>query len=117
MLSLGDELLERAVEKVSEYGKELAHWESLYEQLKIEMKSRIDLKYLELIPEKMTQREREARANSSEEVLAFIPKIAEAKKKYIELRHKIKSAELYCDLFRTCSSNKRAEQQMYRDLT
>jgi hypothetical protein len=43
--------------------------------------------------------------------------MAEAKEKYIGLRHKIKSAELFCDLFRTQSANIRREKKFYQELS
>ena len=117
MIKLGDETLEKAVHKISELGQELAKWESLYERYNSEMKYHRDMEYLKLMNDKMTQKEREAIANTQQKVIDYIDLIAEAKEKYIGLRHKIKSAELFCDLFRTQSANVRREKKFYQELS
>ena len=111
MIKLGDETLEKAVHKISELGQELAKWYNS------EMKYHRDMEYLKLMNDKMTQKEREAIANTQQKVIDYIDLIAEAKEKYIGLRHKIKSAELFCDLFRTQSANVRREKKFYQELS
>ena len=81
------------------------------------MKYHRDMEYLKLMNDKMTQKEREAIANTQQKVIDYIGLIAEAKEKYIGLRHKIKSAELFCDLFRTQSANVRREKKFYQELS
>ena len=80
MIKLGDETLEKAVHKISELGQELAKWESLYEKYNSEMKYHRDMEYLKLMNDKMTQKEREAIANTQQKVIDYIDLIAEAKK-------------------------------------
>ena len=103
--------------KISELGQELAKWESLYEKYTLEMRHERDLALISLQDVKMTQKEKEAWANTQGEVSKYIEKICEAKKEYISLRHKIKSAELFCDLFRTQSANVRREKKFYQELS
>ena len=54
MIKLGDEMLEKAVMKISELGQELAKWESLYEKYSQEMKYERDLAFIDLMKNKMT---------------------------------------------------------------
>jgi hypothetical protein len=116
MIKLGDEMLEKAVHKISELGQELAKWESLYEKLNLEMKYERDLAFINLKDMKMTLREKDAIANTQGEVFGYIDRIAEAKEKYIGLRHKIASATHFLDLFRTQSANIRREKKFYQEL-
>ena len=117
MIRLGDEMLEKAVHKISELGQELAKWESIYEKYSQEMKYERDLAYIDLMKNKMTATERTAIANTQPQVVKYIELMAESKEKYIGLRHKIKSAELFCDLFRTQSANIRREKKFYQELS
>jgi hypothetical protein len=116
-IRLGDEMLEKAVMKISELGQELAKWESLYEKYSQEMKYERDLAFIDLMKNKMTATERSAISNTQPQVVRYIELMAEAKEKYIGLRHKIKSAELFCDLFRTQSANIRREKKFYQELS
>ena len=81
------------------------------------MKHERDLALISLQDKQMTQKEKEAWANTQPQVCQYIKKICEAKKQYIALRHKIKSAEMFCDLFRTQSANIRREKKFYQELS
>lgn len=116
MLNLGNENLERAVHKISEYGKDLGFWEAEYEYLVAMQKTVEAEEFLRLGSVGGTVEFRKASAKTSERVKCFIIKIKEAKEKYIELRHKIKSAEIFTNLYRTVSKNLEREKDTYDKL-
>ena len=83
-MNLGNENLERAVHKISEYGKDLGFWEGEYEYLVAMQKTVEAEEFLRLGKVGGTVEFRKASAKCSEKVKEFIPKIREAKIKYIE---------------------------------
>ncbi len=115
-IRLGDENLEKAVFHIEKLGSKLAEAESEYEKHSMEMKLERDQAYISLSDKKMTQKEKKAWANTQLEVINHIPKLVELKKTIIDLKYKLKSAELFCDLFRTQSANLRREKKFYQEL-
>jgi|TARA_R100000329_G_C7612863_1_gene217550 hypothetical protein len=115
-IRLGDENLEKAVMHIEKLGSRLAEKESQYEKHTLEMKLHRDEAYISLSDKKMTQKEKEAWANTQLEVISHISILVELKKEIIDLKYKLKSAELFCDLFRTQSANLRREKKFYQEL-
>ena len=115
-IRLGDEALEKAVMHISELGERLAKAESEYEKHTLEMKLERDQAFISLSDKKMTQKEKEAWANTQVEVINHIDKLVELKKTIIDTKYKLKSAELFCDLFRTQSANLRREKKFYQEI-
>ena len=116
MIRLGEEQLERAVSQLRDLGKLLAKAESDYQYYESMMKVTKDRIFLEYQNSGMTVRDREALAETHQEVLAYIDLIREKKKDYISLRHEIASITESCNLFRTKSANIRGEKKLYGEL-
>ena len=117
MLKLGDQELEKMIHEISVMGQSLGEAESLYEKLVSEVKYKKDLAFIKLKDIKMTLREKEAVANTQEDIIEYIDKIADAKKEYIALRHKIKAREIWCDMFRSINSKTKREMKFYQELS
>jgi hypothetical protein len=117
MIRLGDEELERAVEKLRTLGAELGKAESSYERLVAKQKQLKARKFLETKGTAgLTVRDREAMSEDDNEVTIFTDMIAEQKERYITLRYEIASVTESCNLFRTRSANIRGEKKLYGEL-
>ena len=117
MIRLGDEELERAVEKLRTLGAELGKAEASYERLVAKQKQLKARKFLETKGQTgLTVRDREAMSEDDNEVTIFTDMIAEQKEKYITLRYEIASVTESCNLFRTRSANIRGEKKLYGEL-
>ena len=116
-ISLGDQELERMIHEISTMGQDLGKAEADYERLVSEMKYERDLAFIELKDTKMTLKERESLANTQPQVISYIDKIAEAKKEYLALRHRIKAREIWCDMFRSINSKNKREMKFYQQLS
>lgn len=116
MMRLGNDELEKMIHDISIMGQDLAQAESDYERFTLDMKYEINNALLNLRDTKMTLKEKEAAAFCTAEVTQLIEKIAEAKKRYISLRHKIKAREIWCDMFRSINSKNKREMKFYQDM-
>ena len=116
MIRLGDEELERAVTQLRELGKKLAKAEADYQYYESMMKYTKARVFLEYQVSKMTVRDREALAETHQDVLGYIDLIRIKKEEYISLRHEIASITESCNLFRTKSANIRGEKKLYGEL-
>ena len=99
-----------------EKGAELADAESSYQYYESMMKVTKGTVFLESKEKGLTIKDREAMADTHNEVIKYIDLIRTEKRRYLRLRHEISTIQESCNLFRTKSANIRGEMKLTGEL-
>lgn len=112
-LKLSEEELERACDFIRKLGEELAELEEKIFSLTEKRKYEFDLAYLNACQIEGTQRQKEAMANTAEEVVALNEEIAKVKGRHIKVKKRLDLEMAKLDIWRTISANIRKEKDWY----